>query len=60
MYFASEDTVLVNFKKREALMFDSLGYIVNQTNFNLRKPYKVVAESVQNSKDEKYLLLKDH
>ena len=41
-------------------MFDNLGYIVNQPNFNLKKPFKVVTESVQNSNAEKFLLLKDH
>ena len=59
MYFASNDTVLVNFAQKKALIFDSNGYLVEEKNSILQKPQNVISESNLNKMDGKYFILAD-
>ena len=59
MYFVADDKILVNFQHYRSIVMDISGTVVDQAEFDLFRPYKVIKESTVSRHYNKFMLLKD-
>ena len=57
MYFASDQTILVNFQNERPLVLDIHGFVIEQLDFKLDRPFKVFTKAKISQTLNRFFLL---